>query len=202
MRGRVLDIGGLRDRTRGEFRPPLGSVESWEYLNIDERTRPDYCCSAEEVPVGDASFDTVLMNEVMEHLEDPAKVLDEVARVMRPGGVLLLSTPFLFPVHCYPHDYQRWTATKLDRELGNRGFGEVEITAMGGAAAVIHDILAGVAKRLGSRPLRALLRFALWCSAPLWGICDRAVHEARKNVTSGYFVVAKKRVEDGGETFR
>jgi hypothetical protein len=59
--GRVLDVGGKKDNKRGLFRPPLDDVESWEYLNIDEATNPDYSCSADDIPVDNENFDIVML---------------------------------------------------------------------------------------------------------------------------------------------
>ena len=66
MKGRVLDVGGKKIDRRGTFIPPFDQVNSWEYLNSDEKTKPDYCCSAENIPLEDASVDTVIMTEVLE----------------------------------------------------------------------------------------------------------------------------------------
>ena len=60
-------------------------------------------------PMEDGSFDLVLMSEVMEHLGDPEHALAESARVLRPGGLLYISTPFAFPLHARPHDFLRFT---------------------------------------------------------------------------------------------
>ena len=59
MKGRVLDIGGKKI-IKGFFRPPLKSVESWEYLNIDMATSPDYACSVYKIPFAENTFDTII----------------------------------------------------------------------------------------------------------------------------------------------
>ena len=51
IRERVLDIGGKKEKKRGEFRPPVERVGNWKYLNIDNSTNPDYCCSTENIPL-------------------------------------------------------------------------------------------------------------------------------------------------------
>lgn len=77
MRGYVLDIGGKKDNKRGKFRPPLQQVTSWRCVNIDASTNPDFCCSAESIPLHDESIDGFLLCEVLEHLEHPEAVLKE-----------------------------------------------------------------------------------------------------------------------------
>ena len=58
---------------------------------------------------GSETFDYVLCINVLEHITEPQKALDEIQRVLRPGGLAIISTPFLFPVHDPPHDYWRFT---------------------------------------------------------------------------------------------
>jgi SAM-dependent methyltransferase len=122
-RGRVLDIG-CADRWV-ERRLPYGS----EYIGLDYlatgkymyHARPDLFADASQLPLADASVDTVVMLEVMEHLHQPREALREIARVLRPDGRLLLSMPFLYPLHDAPHDYQRLTMHGLIRDVEEAG---------------------------------------------------------------------------------
>ena len=59
--------------------------------------------------MGDNKFDAVLMFEVLEHVEDPFLAANEILRVLKVRGVLLLSTPFVFGIHDAPYDYWRFT---------------------------------------------------------------------------------------------
>ncbi|PWG74541.1 SAM-dependent methyltransferase, partial [Enterococcus hirae] len=68
------------------------------------------------------AFDTVLCTQVLEHVRDPKKALQELPRVLRPGGVLILSAPHLSMVHDAPHDYFRYTGFGLAELLDNCGF--------------------------------------------------------------------------------
>ncbi|MBS0461884.1 MAG: class I SAM-dependent methyltransferase, partial [Proteobacteria bacterium] len=72
-------------------------------------TRPDVFADGARLPFVDDSFDSVLLLEVLEHVAQPGAVLTEIRRVLKPGGVLLPSMPFLYPLHDAPHDYQRYT---------------------------------------------------------------------------------------------
>lgn len=90
----------------------MDKIESWEYLNIDESTNPDYLCSADNIPVDDNTFDIVMLAEVIEHLENPIAVLNECYRVLKKDGKIVVTIPFLNALHADPYDFQRWTDVK------------------------------------------------------------------------------------------
>jgi SAM-dependent methyltransferase len=120
--GLVLDIGSADGRAR-EW------IENCEYVGLDYPTtaiamygtRPDVFADGAALPFADATFDTVLLLEVLEHVADARAVLAEIARVLKPGGVLLLSVPFLYPLHDAPHDYRRFTAPGLEAAVRRAG---------------------------------------------------------------------------------
>lgn len=187
--GRVLDAGGKKDNKRGAFRPPLDKVESWQYLNIDEKSKPDFCCSADNIPVEAGSFDTVLLNEVLEHLENPEEVLKEICRIIKKNGVLICSIPFLFPVHADPYDFQRWTPGKIKIEIERAGFKVERIESMGGLIAVIMDLIYcySIEPTFTNRVLRRLLRLL----TPLCLHLDSRT-KLKEKITTGFYVVANK----------
>lgn len=84
--------------------------------------RPDVYADASRLPLSDGSVDTVMLLEVVEHLPRPGDALAEAARVLKAGGRLILTMPFLYPVHDAPHDYQRYTEHGLVREIEAAGF--------------------------------------------------------------------------------
>lgn len=64
---------------------------------------------AHTLPFGDASFSMILCTEVLEHCMNPHQVISEFYRVLKPGGKLILTTRFIFPLHDVPYDYFRFT---------------------------------------------------------------------------------------------
>jgi len=68
-----------------------------------------------------ASFDLVLSTQVLEHVAEPATYLQEAARVLRPGGRLLLTTHGVYPEHGCPYDFSRWTTDGLRNLVNNQG---------------------------------------------------------------------------------
>jgi len=76
---------------------------SWDYSNLDIRG------DLEQLPLRARSIDAILCLVVLEHARDPRRVLVEFARVLKPGGRLILVVPFLWEEHQIPHDYFRFT---------------------------------------------------------------------------------------------
>lgn len=98
---------------------------SWDYGRLDVRA------ALERLPFSNNRFDRIVCTETLEHVTEPDRVLRELARVIRPGGILLLSVPVLSPVHQAPHDYFRYTPFGLRHLLKKTGFTAVSIDTYG-----------------------------------------------------------------------
>jgi len=83
--------------------------------------RPDILADASRLPLATGCADIVLCTQVVEHVPDPAALVAECARLLRPGGQLVLSGPFWWPMHEEPHDYLRFTRHGLALLLGDAG---------------------------------------------------------------------------------
>ena len=70
---------------------------------------------AHRLPFADAAFDAVVCTEVFEHLVDPPTAAGELVRILKPGGRLVLTTRFCFPLHERPSDFWRFTPYTLAR---------------------------------------------------------------------------------------
>lgn len=136
---RVLDLGGKRLRKRGLF-----DITSFNlcvvYVNLDQDSGPDILADAANVPLSDESFDVVICAELLEHVQDPLSVLNESARLLVPGGKMLVTVPFLLRQHGDPEDYQRLTDTMLRRLFTQAGFVQVTIERQGYFWSVAADM--------------------------------------------------------------
>lgn len=151
-RYKTQDFGGLHQRDLRDGR--YGSL--------------DYVGDAASIPVAGASFDVVLCAEVLEHHPEPARVIEEFARVLRPGGVLLLTAPLGSGLHQDPyHYYGGFTPYWYGRFLPRYGFADVRVEPnAGGFMFYAQESLRFVAT---SRPFGHLLPAGVgivW--APLW----------------------------------
>jgi SAM-dependent methyltransferase len=87
-------------------------------------------------PIDDATFDTVLCTETLEHVLDPLHFLSEAKRALRPGGRLILTVPFSARWHYIPFDYWRFTPSALTHILSESGFTDAEIYRRGNGLTV------------------------------------------------------------------
>jgi SAM-dependent methyltransferase len=83
-------------------------------LEVVDYPSTDVLAVGEHLPFATGSFDAVLSMNVLEHVRDPFRCAGELARVVRPGGKLYVSAPFLQPYHGYPHHYYNMTASGLE----------------------------------------------------------------------------------------
>ena len=104
------------------------------------------------LPFADGCADTVLSLEVLEHLPDPDRCVAELARVLKPGGTLLLTVPFCTPLHALPFDFYRYTAAGIRALLERHGLAVESIAPRGNAADSTGAALAQhLLRTLGAR---------------------------------------------------
>ena len=99
---------------------------SWNYGRLDT------IADLTHLPFRDDSLDACLNIVTLEHVREPAQVLREIARVLKPGGALLLAVPHEWEVHQAPHDYFRFTRHGVEYLLSAAGFDRVAIRPAGG----------------------------------------------------------------------
>ncbi len=192
-RYRVLDVGGGVMPYRSLFEP-----YAREYVGVDaDNPEADLLGPAEDLPVPDRSFELVLCTQVLEHADDPARVVRELARVVAPGGRVLASTHGVQVYHPAPDDLWRWTHAGLERLfLGNGAWRSVTVRPGAGTAACV-GMLVGVYADLVAQQarLRPVARPVVWAINTLAGALDRISPRLREpgpgTVFANYHVVAE-----------
>lgn len=87
--------------------------------DIDPTRNPHVVDDITQSSFPDDHFDAILIIEVLEHVIDPRRAAAEIQRLLKPGGSLVLSTPFIFPLHDRPHDFFRYTKYGLSHLFGD-----------------------------------------------------------------------------------
>lgn len=193
MTGEVLEIGGGRTGRRGLFQPPTRNVSRWMFLDYERGRRPHVQADACALPFADERFDTVVCLEVLEYVWQADRAMLEFARVLRRGGTLILSTPFVHRVDA-DNDYWRFGEPALRRLAVDAGLTVSRIDAQGHALASAVNILRFVVSER-SRRSRQLLSFLL---APLFNLLLALdASSARRwpalaRFTTGYLMVATR----------
>jgi SAM-dependent methyltransferase len=126
VRGRVLDVGcGQKPYRRLFVCDEYVGLEPDSEGNRSEK-KADVFYDGDEFPFDDHSFDTVVTFQVFEHVFNPDRFLHEIARVVKPGGMLLLTVPFVWDEHEQPIDYARYSSFGLSHLVRMHGFEVVE----------------------------------------------------------------------------
>lgn len=123
----VLDAGAGRARYRNLFSHAVYETADFLAVSGKRYRQPDYVCDLADIPVEDARFDHVVLTQVLEHLPEPATVLLELHRVLKPGGTLWLTAPLFHVEHERPYDFFRYTQFGLRHLLETAGFEVLEI---------------------------------------------------------------------------
>jgi SAM-dependent methyltransferase len=160
---------------------------AWDYSRLD--TVADLTA----LPFRTGTFDAALHLVTLEHLEEPGLALAEIARVLAPGGRLLIAAPHEWEVHQAPHDYFRYTRFGLQYLLEKAGLEPIEMRAVGGyfrllARRLLNGLqfFTGGMRWLGFIPA-AILLVPPALLLPLLDALDR-----ERNFTAGYICTARK----------
>lgn len=123
---RVLDVGC---GTKPYY--PYFMTKNVDYTGVDLMPTPfaDVVNSSEILPFGDGEFDVVISTQVFEHIPEPQATADEIYRVLKPGGVGLISAPLVWEPHDWPYDFWRYTPGGLEKLFA--AFGDKEIKPNG-----------------------------------------------------------------------
>lgn len=152
LNGPILDVGC-------GSRPYDSYFTHMKKINCDfdsKRGQVDVECPATELPFADASFNSILCTEVLEHVPEPQKAWREFYRVLQTGGRALVSVPMWWPAHELPYDFYRYPEHGLRYLAESAGFRVLRLIPRGGIYAFIGQIIMlGFSRYLPARVLRS-----------------------------------------------
>ena len=115
----VYEFGSYQVAGQEHYADLRGLFPGRPYVGCDLRPGPgvDRVEDVSALTLGDGAAGTALCIETFEHVFEVRRAFDEVFRVLRPGGILVLTSPLNFRIHGYPDDYWRMTPNCLRRLL-------------------------------------------------------------------------------------
>lgn len=183
--GHLIDVGSGNCPYKAHF---IGRVRSYTTIDLPEfeGLRPDLFGDALDLPIKNDCVDTYFSSQVMEHVPKPQKMVDEAYRVLRPGGICIITTHMANPLHGEPHDYFRFTKYGL-RELF-KDFEILKIEENGGALlSMMQFIIWGLYEKLPRFLSNIIIPTLNFLTKKL----DKIFYDTR--FTTNYIVVARKR---------
>jgi SAM-dependent methyltransferase len=194
-RGALVDLGCGNVPLYEAYRGLVSSVTcvDWadgkharEHLDVEHDL-------TQALPFEAASFDTVVLSDVLEHVPRPDALLAETRRVLRSGGKLLMNVPFLYWLHEQPRDFYRYTEHALAFLIRQAGLELVLLEPFGSALEVVADVTGKHLARLpwlGANLAAGVQRVAFAVSSP--APLRRALRASNQRFPLGYFAVASR----------
>lgn len=191
----ILDAGGKATNNRGSFNiQDFHARSDIFFVNSDQTAAPDLCLDLSDFKAA-SSYRTIVFTEVLEHLLDPISVLSSLHDACMHNGTLVISAPWLVPIHGDPQDYQRWTLDKLEITLKASGFSIYKVYQMGGLLDVTLDLIHYQLHRVSSPRLMmkawsVFTRFMTFVFPPK-PLCIIPGLQS-SSITTGWFILARK----------
>ncbi len=189
MKGNILDIGGHKIHKRGNFTQPKDQSIHWKYLNIDKEKNPDIIADIEKYVIEKNKYDTVLLIEVIEYINDVEKLLKNIYEGLNKNSYLILSAPLFNSLHGdFEYDKYRYSEIKLRELFKKHRFKIEKFYYMGGLGSVIFDFLRSYL--MNSR--KKIIIKILFMFKFFFIFIDFISKKNIKYINTGYFFVLKK----------
>ena len=136
----VLDAGaGSRPYKKYFSHAKYQSTDFEDMPGESGKSKHDFVCNLENIPKQENSYDVVINTQVLEHVEHPQKVMNELYRILKPDGKLFLTAPQSWGVHGEPNHFFNYTKYGLQSLFKNAGFKIVYIKPRGGMFWYLGD---------------------------------------------------------------
>lgn len=193
LKGMLLDIGCGRK----PYKKILTRVEKYIGIEVPDsyskNEEIDIYANALELPFKDNVFDCILSTQVLEHIPKPDVFLKEAYRVLKSGGILLLTTSLTWPLHEEPYDYFRYTKYGLKKLAGRNGFEIIRIEKTTGTILSLGQLLSDY---ISNQAKTAILKYPVLLFCCLIQILTIILGFLTMNsgkLTLDYMLLARKR---------
>jgi SAM-dependent methyltransferase len=141
LKGRMMDFGCGSKPYRSFF-------EVSEYIGVDfenvghphDNEQIDVFYDGKHIPFENGRFDSILCSEVFEHIFNLEEIIQELSRVLKTEGHMLITCPFVWNEHEVPHDFARYTRFALESMLSKQGFEIISFTKAGNFITAITQL--------------------------------------------------------------
>jgi SAM-dependent methyltransferase len=183
----ILNIGSGPTYYMG--RKDIINIDSYAFKEVD------IVADASDIPLKNNSVDLILNLALLEHVENPKEVVDEMYRIIKPNGDVLCFLPFIQPYHAAPNDYQRWTIQ--GSKILFSCFDKIEISIAQGPTSGLLWVLQewlSILFSFGSKTLHDIVFLVLVVvTAPLKLLDIFMVKlPCVEKISGGFYIIAKK----------
>lgn len=193
--GRLLDLGCGKAPLYGVYKTLASEVTCVDWGNsLHQTTYLDKEADlTKPIDLPDQAFDTIILSDVLEHIPVPLDLCREIARLLAPGGKLIMNVPFFYPLHETPYDFYRYTEFALRRFMELSHMKVIQLEPIGGAVEIISDIMS---KNMMKLPVLGVSTPRLTQAAAWWfartSLGAKVLKKTSTQFPLGYFMVAER----------
>lgn len=194
--GYLLDVGCGRKPYESLF-----NVTSYIGLDVaggghdDDAKSADIYYDGKVFPFRDSFFDYVISNQVLEHVFEPGKFMEEIYRILKPDGLLLITVPFVWDEHEIPYDYGRYTSFGLNYLISKNGFDIIEQHKSGGYVDTLAQMFSSYIYSIfltKNQYLNVLLSMFLCSPISIGGLLISKIVPKNRNLYLDNIILARK----------
>lgn len=139
---KILDVGCGSKPYQHLFKNcEYSGIDIKENNKSDKHKKNDIFFDGENIPFKNQEFDVIVCTEVFEHAENINKLINEISRVLKIGGIIFYTMPFMWPEHCQPYDFRRYTSIEHKRMLKKNNFINIRVKKTTGIFSSVGQLI-------------------------------------------------------------